>query len=181
MGAYFLLPEASQKSIYYMGVITELCKLAPQSAGPAVGKSIRKLFGYLADGLDVDVSRRFAEWFAIHMSNFGFQWVWKEWFVIMCQNYSVSLIVLLVRLPDLDLVPQHPRRAFMRRVLEYEIRLSYFDRIAKTLPPQMQEPDAYVLPKVAPGPHFPYEDPSRPFRFNTLTSTHVTSSKSSSR
>ncbi|KAF9020629.1 hypothetical protein BDZ89DRAFT_1138556 [Hymenopellis radicata] len=144
LGAYFLLPEASQKSIYYMGVITELCKLSPQSVGPAVGKSIRKLFGYLADGLDVDVSRRFAEWFAIHMSNFGFQWVWKEW------------------LPDLTLVPQHPRRAFMRRVLEYEIRLSYFDRIAKTLPPQMQEPDAYVLPKVAPGPHFPYEDPINP-------------------
>lgn len=124
-----------------MGVITELCKLSPQTVGPAVGKSIRRLYGYLADGLDVEIARRFAEWFAIHMSNFGFQWVWKEW------------------LPDLVLVPEHPKRAFMRRALEYEIRLAYYERIAKTLPEEMQET---VLPPEAPGPTFVYEDAAHP-------------------
>lgn len=81
LGAFFILPESSQKSIYYMSVITELCKLSPSTVGPAVGKSIRKLYGYLSDGLDLDIARRFSEWFAVHMSNFGFQWVWKEWSV----------------------------------------------------------------------------------------------------
>jgi MIF4G like len=79
LGAFLILPESSHKSIYYIGLITELCKLSPSTVGPAVGKSIRKLYGSLADGLDVEVARRFAEWFAVHMSNFGFQWVWKEW------------------------------------------------------------------------------------------------------
>lgn len=79
LGAFLVLPETSHKSIYYIALITELCKLSPQTFGPAVGKSVRRLYNSLADGLDSDIARRFAEWFAIHMSNFGFQWVWKEW------------------------------------------------------------------------------------------------------
>lgn len=78
-----MLPESLYKSIYYIALITELCKSSPQTVGPAVGKSIRRLYALLADGLDVEVAHRFAEWFAVHMSNFGFQWVWKEWQVTM--------------------------------------------------------------------------------------------------
>ncbi|KAF9004719.1 cap binding protein 80-PB [Cyathus striatus] len=144
LGAYFLLPESSQKSIYYIGLITELCKLSPSTVGPAVGKSIRKLYSFLSEGLDVEVARRFAEWFAVHMSNFGFQWVWKEW------------------VPDLALTVQHPRRAFMRRAVEFEIRLSYHDRILKTLPEPMQSPEAYTIPSTAPSPDFEYDDLSHP-------------------
>ncbi|KAF7330841.1 Nuclear cap-binding protein subunit 1 [Mycena venus] len=144
LGAYFILPESPYKSIYYIGVITELCKLSPSTVGPAVGKSIRKLYGTLADGLDVEVARRFAEWFAVHMSNFGFQWVWKEW------------------IPDLSLNIQHPKRAFMRRALEFEIRLSYHDRILKTLPPEMQAPEGHTIGEQAPGPDFEYDDPAKP-------------------
>jgi hypothetical protein len=90
LGAYFVLPESSHKSIYYIGIITELCKLSPSTVGPAVGKSIRKLYSTLGEGLDVEVARRFAEWFAVHMSNFGFQWVWKEW----CACFLMGCILL---------------------------------------------------------------------------------------
>ncbi|KAJ7163814.1 MIF4G like-domain-containing protein [Mycena crocata] len=144
LGAYFVLPESSHKSIYYIGLITELCKLSPSTVGPAVGKSIRKLYSTLGEGLDVEVARRFAEWFAVHMSNFGFQWVWKEW------------------IPDLSLAIQHPRRAFMRRALEFEIRLSYHDRILKTLPAEMQAPEGHTISEQAPGPDFEYDDPAKP-------------------
>lgn len=48
----------------------------------------------------------------------------------------------------------------MRRALEFEIRLSYHDRILKTLPPAMQEEDANVIAAQAPGPDFEYEEPS---------------------
>lgn len=143
LGAYLILPESSSKSIYYTSLITELCKLSPSTVGPAVGKSIRKLYISLSEGLDVEVARRFAEWFAVHMSNFGFQWVWKEW------------------VPDLSLTVQHPRRAFMRRAIEYEIRLSYHDRIMKTLPESMQTPEAYTIAEQAPGPDFGYDDPGK--------------------
>ncbi|KIY69445.1 cap binding protein 80-PB [Cylindrobasidium torrendii FP15055 ss-10] len=145
LGAYFVLPEPTMPPVYYMSVITELCKLSPQTIGPAVGKSIRKLYSTLGDGLDVEISRRFAEWFALHMSNFNFLWVWKEW------------------LPDLELDVAHPRRAYMRRAVSYEIRLAYYERIVKTLPDRMGEEDAFTVPKRAPGPVFPYEDPEHPF------------------
>ncbi|RDB17017.1 Nuclear cap-binding protein subunit 1 [Hypsizygus marmoreus] len=144
IGALLILPESSHKSVYYISLITELCKLSPSTVGPAVGKSIRKLYGSLSEGLDVEAARRFAEWFAVHMSNFGFQWVWKEW------------------VPDLALTVQHPRRAFMRRALEFEIRLSYHDRILKTLPEAMQAPDAFTIAEQAPGPNFEYDDPASP-------------------
>ena len=47
----------------------------------------------------------------------------------------------------------------MRRVVDYETRLSYYDRIVKTLPEQMQHPDNLVVPAEAPGPDFEYDDP----------------------
>ncbi|KAH7888158.1 MIF4G like-domain-containing protein [Phlebopus sp. FC_14] len=144
LGSLFLLPESEQKAIYHVALITELCKLSPSTVGPAVGKSIRKLYAALADGLDVEIARRFAEWFAVHMSNFGFQWVWKEW------------------VPDLALTDHHPKRSFVRLALEFEIRLSYHDRVLKTLPEPMQT-DVTVICDQAPGPEFEYEDPSNPY------------------
>lgn len=83
LGSMYALPDSRQRSMYYISLITELCKLSPPTVGPAVGKSIRKLYGFLGDGLDVEVGHRFAEWFSAHMSNFNFQWVWKEWFVFL--------------------------------------------------------------------------------------------------
>ncbi|KAJ4471983.1 MIF4G like-domain-containing protein [Lentinula aciculospora] len=144
LGASLVLPQSSQAQIYYDSLITEVCKISPSTVGPAVGKSIRRLYSSLTDGLDVEIERRFSEWFAIHMSNFNFQWVWKEW------------------IPDLQLAIQHPKRTFMRTAVEYEIRLSYYDRIVKSLPEAMHTPEAYVLPKQAPGPDFMYDDSSKP-------------------
>lgn len=87
LGTLFLLPEPPHKPIYYITLITEICKLSPSTVGPAVGKSIRRLYGLLADGLDVALAHRFSDWFSIHMSNFNFQWVWKEW----CDSSTLCL------------------------------------------------------------------------------------------
>ncbi|PSS31995.1 hypothetical protein PHLCEN_2v2237 [Hermanssonia centrifuga] len=144
LGTLFLLPEPQHKSVYYIALITELCKLSPSTVGPAVGKSIRKLYSLLADGLDGDIAHRLADWFSVHMSNFNFQWVWKEW------------------IPDLVLSPKHPKRVFMQRSVDHEIRLAYHDRILRTLPEPMQAPDALLLPAEAPGPDFEYDDPAKP-------------------
>ncbi|KAJ8515083.1 hypothetical protein ONZ45_g7452 [Pleurotus djamor] len=144
LGSLLLLPESPHKTVYYISLITEICKLSPPTVGPAVGKSIRKLYSNLADGLDVEVSRRFAEWFSVHMSNFGFQWVWKEW------------------IPDLSLDPHHPQRTYIRHAVEFEVRLAYHERIHKTLPPDMQDPAANVIAAQPPGPEFEYEDAEHP-------------------
>ncbi|KAG8950908.1 hypothetical protein FRC04_006972 [Tulasnella sp. 424] len=147
----FQLPIAPHVPVYYYALITDLCKLSPSTVGPAVGKSIRKLYRLLEDtgsvddgALDVEVARRFVEWFAVHMSNFNFNWVWKEW------------------IPDLDLPRCHPRRRFIQRAIELEIRASYFDRIKETLPVEYHDPQAYALPEEAPGPDYEYDDPRHP-------------------
>ncbi|KAH8074940.1 MIF4G like-domain-containing protein [Cristinia sonorae] len=145
LGQFLLLPESTHKSVYFITLITELCKLAPSTVGPAVGKSIRKMYNLLSEGLDVALADRLAIWFSTHMSNFNFIWVWKEW------------------IGDLGLSIQHPKRVFMRRAVEYEIRLSYYDRIVKTLPEQMQSREACVLPEEAPRPIFAYDDPASPY------------------
>lgn len=68
------------------------------------------------------------------------------------------LIVSSCRIPDLSLAIEHPKRAFMRRAVEFEIRLSYHDRILKTLPEEMQAQEASVIASQAPAIDFEYED-----------------------
>lgn len=65
------------------------------------------------------------------------------------------------RVPDLSLPAQHPKRAFIRRVVEFEIRLAYHERVFKTLPPEMQDPEACVISGQAPAAAFDYEDPCK--------------------
>ncbi|KAK4683566.1 nuclear cap-binding protein subunit 1, partial [Tremellales sp. Uapishka_1] len=139
------LPTPPHKPVYYGSVLTELCKLSPSTVAPPVGKAVRKVFTRLgSDGLDVEVVRRTADWFAIHLSNFGFQWMWKEW------------------IPDLVLPASHPKRAFMRRVVELEIRLAYHDRIMQTLPDEMLTKEANVISADPPEPVWPYEKDAHP-------------------
>ena len=161
-----VLPTSQHKQIYYCALITEICKLSAATCGPAVGKSIRKLYGLLNDGLDVEVARKFSEWFSIHMSNFAYQWVWKEWCAMEGLDSHLTISdsrshcvppPFPPRVPDLELDPYHPRRTFIRRALELEVRLAYYDRILKTLPEAMQAPDALVMPGEAPGHDFEYE------------------------
>lgn len=94
-----VLPSSQHKQIYYCTLVTEICKQSAATCGPAVGKSIRKLYGLLNDGLDVEVARRFSEWFSIHMSNFTYQWVWKEW----CGKWIVTILSLFCFVDDVRL------------------------------------------------------------------------------
>ena len=68
---------------------------------------------------------------------------------------------------------QHPKRIFVHRALELEIRLSYYDRILKTLPQPFQEPSAGTMPDQAPGPTYEYEDPSLFLHFLLVFSTSL--------
>ncbi|KAF8760298.1 MIF4G like [Rhizoctonia solani] len=141
----FHLPRSTLKLMYHAALINELCKLSPQTVGPAVGKSFRKMYSLLSNpdpveagaaGLDTRLAHLFAEWFALHMSNFGFAWGSRP-----------------------RIAEYHPKRGLMRRVVDYETRLAYYDRIVKTLPGPMVEPDAGVIPGQAPGPVYAYESP----------------------
>lgn len=101
------------------------------------------LYGHL-DRMDVACIQRFAEWFALHLSNFDFKWEWADW-----ENAAEAVAT-----------PQ--QGVFVREVLAHCIRLSYYEKIAKLIPDSMKT----LLP-LDPTPNFKYQDNCE-FAFNHL-------------
>ena len=127
------MPLPSQRPLYYTSLLREVVALSPQSVAPAMGKSVRRIYHAMKTGRpEGEVIHRFADWFSIHLSNFNFSWAWKEW------------------IPDMTLTNAHAQMAFARRIVELELRLSYFQRIKDTLPAEMQH-RLLALTTQAPG------------------------------
>ena len=76
----FQLPSSQHRLVYYHSVITEVCKLSPSAIAPSLGRAIRFLYRSI-DNMDLELSYRFMDWFAHHLSNFEFRWKWSEWSV----------------------------------------------------------------------------------------------------
>ena len=74
----FQLPAPEHKLVYYHSVLTEACKIAPAAVAPSLGRAIRYLYRNV-ERMDLELSGRFLDWFAHHLSNFGFTWKWTEW------------------------------------------------------------------------------------------------------
>ncbi|KAI5294712.1 hypothetical protein KEM52_003390, partial [Ascosphaera acerosa] len=118
----FQLPTPERKFVYYHSVLTESCKLAPAAIAPSLGRAIRFLYR-TSPCMDLALSYRFLDWFAHHLSNFGFTWKWTEW------------------IDDLELPDVHPKKSFIIGAIDKEIRLSFAQRIKGTLP----EPYRYLI------------------------------------
>ncbi|KAJ5166495.1 uncharacterized protein N7482_005276 [Penicillium canariense] len=113
----FQLPTSEHKLVYYHALLTECCKIAPAAIAPSLGRAIRFLYNNV-ETMDLELSNRFLDWFAHHLSNFGFTWKWSEW------------------VEDLERPAIHPKMAFILGALDKEIRLSFAQRIKGTLPEQ---------------------------------------------
>ncbi|KAJ4054917.1 Nuclear cap-binding protein subunit 1 [Fusarium oxysporum] len=138
----FQLPTPERKLVYYHSVLTEACKLAPAAIAPSLGRAIRYLYRN-SPQMDLELSYRFMDWFSHHLSNFGFTWKWAEW------------------VDDAQLPDAHPSKWFLKGALDKEVRLSFAQRIQKTLP----EP---YLPLVGPEkekdvPDFKFQNSGTPF------------------
>lgn len=72
------LPASEHRLVYYHSLITELCKISPAAVAPSLGRAIRFLFRSL-ESMDMELTYRFMDWFAHHLSNFEFRWKWGEW------------------------------------------------------------------------------------------------------
>ncbi|CZT06031.1 hypothetical protein WAI453_005238 [Rhynchosporium graminicola] len=138
----FQLPAPEHKLVYYHSVLTESCKIAPAAIAPSLGRAIRYLYRSV-DSMDLELSYRFMDWFAHHLSNFGFTWKWTEW-------------IDDVKLPSLD-----PKKAFIEGSLDKEIRLSFAQRIKGTLPAPYQA--LITEEKEKDTPDFKYNLPDTPF------------------
>jgi nuclear cap-binding protein subunit 1 len=128
----FQLPAPEHKLVYYHAVLTEACKIAPAAIAPSLGRAIRYLYRS-GPRFDLELIGRFVDWFAHHLSNFGFTWKWTEW-------------VEDVTLPEL-----HPYKAFIEGAIDKEIRLSFAQRIKNTLPEPYQSLITPEMEKDVPG------------------------------
>ncbi|KAF4595029.1 cap binding protein [Ophiocordyceps camponoti-floridani] len=138
----FLLPNPDCKVVYYHSVLTEACKLAPAAIAPSLGRAIRYLYRN-SPRMDLELSHRFLEWFAHHLSNFGFTWKWAEW------------------AEDAQLSDLHPRKWFLLGAMDKEVRLSFAQRIRKTLPEAYQPLIGEDKDKDVPD--FKFSDAETPF------------------
>lgn len=136
----FQLPAPDCKLVYYHSVLTEACKLAPAAIAPSLGRAIRYLYRN-NPRMDLELSYRCVNWFSHHLSNFGFTWKWAEWS------------------DDASLSDLHPAKWFLNGALDKEIRLSFAQRIQKTLPPEYQH---LIGPeKEQDVPTFKYKNPGK--------------------
>ncbi|KAJ5779020.1 MIF4-like type 1/2/3 [Penicillium paradoxum] len=138
----FQLPASEHKLVYYHSVLTECCKIAPAAIAPSLGRAIRFLYNSL-ETMDLELSNRFLDWFAHHLSNFGFTWKWSEW------------------THDLELPAIDPRMAFIHGALDKEIRLSFAQRIKGTLPEPY--PSLITEGKEKDTPEFKYSSEMAPY------------------
>eukprot|EP01117_Protostelium_nocturnum_P005259 TRINITY_DN1911_c0_g2_i2.p1 TRINITY_DN1911_c0_g2~~TRINITY_DN1911_c0_g2_i2.p1 ORF type:complete len:832 (+),score=289.18 TRINITY_DN1911_c0_g2_i2:182-2677(+) len=110
----FLLPQTPFVEVYYSVLIQEICNQHtsfPQILATAIDASFEKI-----EKLDVECIDRFAHWFAHHLSNFDYKWIWSSWdFVLDEKEESIRVF-------------------FIKQTLEKMIRLSYHDRVKKSLP-----------------------------------------------
>lgn len=142
----FKLPKPTEKGVYYVTLIMDLCKESLDKIPSVLGRCIKLLFkrldgSDLSSGMDPEGIKRFAEFFAIHLSNFGFSWKWADWSHVLKQETTSAQFV------------------FVREVLEKCIRLAYFDRIKNCIPEGFEKHGS-IFPSSAPSYVFRYEDAS---------------------
>ncbi|KAJ3320157.1 Nuclear cap-binding protein subunit 1 [Boothiomyces sp. JEL0866] len=117
----FRLPKCHERFVYYSTLIIDLCKESLDKIPSVLGRSIKLLFSRLdsengTGGMDVECIKRFSDFFARHLSNFGYSWKWSEWEYV------------------LDADPTCGKFVFVRETLQNCVRLAYYDRIKNSIP-----------------------------------------------
>jgi len=109
------LPMPPRKPVGYLTIIVDCMKTIEKFSKPLSG-CVRELFSRM-DVLDPELQTRLAEWLAYHLSCFDFQWPWARWEHVMEKPATDS------------------QRRFCAAVLGRLLRLSYYDRVAQSVPP----------------------------------------------
>ncbi|KAK3269980.1 Nucleic acid dioxygenase ALKBH1, partial [Cymbomonas tetramitiformis] len=116
------LPTPPARNVFYSMVLADLCRLKGpegQPLLPMMANGLAATMGGLfrrMDLVDLESRGRIAEWLAFHLSNFSFSWPWDRW------AHAATLPAIA------------PQRMFVEDVLQRMMRLSYWDRIALTVP-----------------------------------------------
>lgn len=116
------LPFPPFSPVYYGTLFADLCRVKDSRLPAKLLVAVKAMFQH-ADELDPEIFDRLTDWFAFHLSNFGYKWNWQEWAV-----YA-----------DSEMVEKFPFRAlFCKDVISRCVRLSYHDRVKSILPDEMK-------------------------------------------
>lgn len=102
----------------YASVFIYLFKALPLKIPPLVGRAINALFK-ATHTLDVQVLDEFAQWFSLHLSNFGYRWPWANW------EHA------------LETPAASAQQCFIRQSLALCMRLSFRKRLEETVSPAL--------------------------------------------
>jgi len=69
--------------------------------------------------MDVECIDRFADWLSFHLSNFDYKWNWTKWSFVQAMKEDTV------------------KKMFVREVLEKCVRLSYWERVRRTIPDEL--------------------------------------------
>ena len=145
MSVMLTLPAPKHQLMYYACLLVDLCKLLTPFP-VALEKALNELFARLPR-LDVQLLERLADWLAFHVSNFGFSLepFGRPWGDAITDalpaakmedegagegsgpSAGASVAERMAASPE-------PRARFVAVVLERMVRLSYLERIEKTIP-----------------------------------------------
>ncbi|ODV94602.1 hypothetical protein PACTADRAFT_50476 [Pachysolen tannophilus NRRL Y-2460] len=114
----FNLPNVSNPIIYFYTVLVECCTRQAKAMAPVFGRAIRFFYSNIML-LDFELRSRYLDWLAVQLSNFRFQWKWREW-----EEDSIAL----------NESKFHPRIVLIKNLIAKEIRLSSKRQIRQTLP-----------------------------------------------
>jgi len=140
----FRLPKPPFRNLYYGALFIELCKNRRETFPPVLAEAIRILYDRLEE-LDVECFCIFTDWFAFHLSNFDYKWNWNDWVDVVDKEDSRQYL-------------------FIKEALERAVRLSYFERIQRTIPEELHP----LMPEKS-APNFAYSNESSEFYASAKT------------
>lgn len=116
------MPDPPVVHIYYGNLFVNLCRVKDSRLPAKLLTAVETIFQEAAE-FDPETFDRLTEWFAFHLSNFGYKWNWADWAL-----YA-----------DEDMADKFPYRAlFCKDVLARCIRLSYHERILSMVPSELK-------------------------------------------
>eukprot|EP01122_Echinamoeba_exundans_P002165 TRINITY_DN12125_c0_g1_i1.p1 TRINITY_DN12125_c0_g1~~TRINITY_DN12125_c0_g1_i1.p1 ORF type:complete len:872 (+),score=214.43 TRINITY_DN12125_c0_g1_i1:65-2680(+) len=119
-GELLRLPDSQHNFLLYSVVLCKTCKTFSDFP-PALADVTNFLFENAAR-LNVAAFTKLVDWFAYHLSNFDFAWEWDEW-------------ATALTLPDGSIDVTLTRKThFIKEVLQRCIRLSYYERVERSVP-----------------------------------------------
>ncbi|GJQ11567.1 hypothetical protein GpartN1_g3358.t1 [Galdieria partita] len=119
------LPITDDSILYYHVLLIDLCCMEGSQAPLKLLMAVEEMFA-MADKYDSEVFDRITDWFARHLSNFGYKWNWDDWvFVTDKESY--------------DNEKQLYQLLFCKEVLHKCLRLSYFEHISNAIPASLRE------------------------------------------